>query len=160
MRLPERNAASITTTPKGYITDADGQGALQVLAADSINVRFNTGMLAGATPLRVAASGLTSSAVQDGIFAFQTLRPVTFAVLNTYRSTITAQTALSINSLTLRDWLLVNSGTSSIALQAAAAPPGIPGRTIATGKLTTAKLVVTPAVATGKIGVQLNGGTR
>ena len=149
------SAPTIVTTARGYLTDLDRPGALTSLRAQTVNVAFNTGASTG-TALHISLRGLSTTNTGDATLVFASLRPVTFDLLYADRTTLTATTALTITKLNMADWMLFKMPTQTIALQGAKTPPTA-ARTIVTGALTAAKLVVTPGVLPS---VNINGTMR
>ena len=148
---------AVATTSSGYLTDTDLPGAPTTLRADTIDVRFATGTMAGGTALRLDARGRSGGNVDLATFRFDTLRPVSFDALWVNRGTLTTATSLTVASLTMRDWLVVGGGGATIALQGATTAPAA-GRTVRTGSLTGARLVTTPTGSTPAVAV--NGAQR
>ena len=148
---------SVATTGTGYLGDADLLGALTTMRADTIDVLFNTGTLNGAA-LRVDAPWRSASNVADATFRFTGVRPIAFDSLWVNKGSLTATTALSVTSLTMRDYLLLGNGSQTVALQGQVTAPAAT-RTVNTGALSAAKLAMTPASGQAPA-VSINGISR
>ncbi len=146
--------SSLATIDGGYLSDADMPGALTALRADTVNVTFNTGSQTAPIAMRIDARGRTTSNINDAAFRFVTVRPINFDVLYANRGMIDTSTALNVTGLTMRDYLVLNTPTGSVALQGQVGAPWAT-RTAVTGALNLAKLVVTPGG--GAPAVTVNG---
>jgi filamentous hemagglutinin family protein len=145
---------NIQTVGNGFLNDLDAPGVLTSLRADQISVRFDTGAATG-TALRVDARGRTGGNAEQVDLRFASLRPVTMPALFTRRGTLSLSTPLTVDKLTMVEWLLLNLGQQSVALRGTLAPPPA-GRTISSGALTNAKLVATPGANGGAPTIRLN----
>lgn len=151
--------SALSTINGGYITDVDQLGALTTLRADTMTIRFDTGNVMSGVPLRIDARGRTASSIADAAFSFGTLRPITFDALWLMRGALSATTALTVTSLTMRDFLTLSLPNGTVALQGAGVAPAAM-RSVNTGALSAAKLAVTLPVSGGAPVVSINGTSR